>query len=252
MAATSGNPTTIDRHPDGSKRCHPRRGGVAAVEQSSLCVRGSIRMSNKDREFRRWLERILRMIVLIKAALARNEWALETVSNELLECKEAFERERSTDVPKSTGEGRAGERAADAGNSSHNKISVRNIIIEHDDDGSMYLHLDDEELAVRLQKRQRLRELVLALSGKTSRANGSDNGPIPLVPFKTCDELIAAMRKLNGTEISHGNLQGLVQQLRTRLADARIDPRIIETGSDERGYRIRLHRDGRIHEHGKQ
>jgi hypothetical protein len=209
-------------------------------------------MSNKDREFRRWLERILRMIVLIKAALARNEWALETVSNELLDWKEAFERERFADVEKSTGRGHAGEDSAEAGNSTHIKTSVQNIIIEHDDDGSMLLHIDDEELAVQLQKRRRLYELVLALGGKTSRVNGPDDGPVPLVPFKTCQELIDAMRKLNGTEISHGNLQGLVQQVRTRLADARIDPRIVETGSDERGYRIRLHRDGRIHELGKQ
>lgn len=206
-------------------------------------------MSSKDSELRRWLERILRMIVHIKASTARNEWELETVSNELLDAKEYFEHERLADVQTSKGESRASESGSEAGNSSYVRTGVQNIIIEHDDDGSMLLHLDNNGLPVQLQGRQRLRELVLVLGGKTSHVNAQTNGDPPLVPFKTYEELIDAMRELSGAKISLTNLQGLVQQLRRRLLDARLDPRAVGTG--EGGYRICLRRDGEIHEHGR-
>ena len=206
-------------------------------------------MNNKDSEFRRWLERILRMIALIKAALARNEWALETVTNEILEWKESYDHERLEIVGKNKGKNPASEGAADAADSWSASIGVHNIIIEHNDDGSMFVQFDKVGLPVRIERRQRLRQLVIALCGRTSNTNGQDNGEDPFVPFKTSRELIDAMQELSGARISLANLQGLVQQLRTRLLDARVDPRVVETGQSS--YRIRLRRDGSIHDRGR-
>ncbi len=213
-------------------------------------------MSTRDRKFREWLRKLRRGLEIIKAALARNEWALEILTAELDELEKWQEDElmKQAEMDRTNNHNRkpnrtaarkrataSRSRAARSSNSIYVTKGVKNVVIEHDRDGLMLVRVEKIGLAAPLKNRQRLRQLLLALSGKVSHVNMSEDA---IVPFKTKSELIEAIEELSGQRISESNLQNLVQQLRSLFVKAKINPKLIETGGG--GYRLRICIDGRI------
>lgn len=213
-------------------------------------------MCTNDRDFPQWLKKLCRDIEIIEAAHTRQGWALLIVRNRLAavakqkrqeqaKLDEAQRREsRSRNRKAATKTARASRsHAARSSNVLYVEQGVHNVIIEHDREGSMSVHVDNIGLSVPLKYRQRLRQLLLALGGKVSRVNTSESG---IIPFKTKAELIEAIEELSGQRITVNNLQNLIRQLRDLFAQAQINPNIIETGGN--GYRLRIRIRGRIFE----
>ncbi len=197
---------------------------------------------NKD-DFRAWLRKIMKELRRLKSAIARNEWAVEDLENSVLEQVELQRDLKRTKSKKTCRASRPRTAAARRSNARYVKEGVTHVVIEHGADGQMRAHIENFVLAVDLKTSQRLREVLLALCVKISRVNGPEFG---VVPYKTSDELRAAIKKINGKPISITNLQNQVQFLRDRLQKARIDPKLIETGGG--GYRFRLQLDGDVRE----
>ena len=211
-------------------------------------------MSTNDRKFPKWLKKLCRDIEIIEAAHARQGWALQIVRTQLAAGAAQKKQEQARLAAVQSRENRNLKRkaatktartsrshAVRSSNVLYVEQGVHNVIIEHDRDGLMSVHIDDIGLAVPLQHRQRLRQLLLALGGKVSRVNAYESG---IIPFKTKAELIEAIEELSGQRITANNLQNLIRQLRDLFATAQINPNVIETGGG--GYRLRIRIRGRI------
>ena len=213
-------------------------------------------MTNSDREFLQWIKKTRKDLEIVGTAIAKQAWAVEIVTaglsgwekqqrQEKVQHAEAQRRKNGKLTRPAAAKGvPVTQRQADRTSNSSDVVEpVHNVIIEHDRDGFMLVHVENNELPAPLRNRQRLRQLLLALGAKVSRVNMPTNG---VIPFKTKAELIEAIEELSGQRISTGNLQNLVQQLRALFIKAHINPNLIESGGG--GYRLRLYVEGRIFE----
>lgn len=196
-------------------------------------------MNMNPDDFREWLRRLLKELEKLGIEIAKSSWKVETLTEHTHEVLDEDERQNDPDDNVSNPAGGT----ARGSNARYVTTGVNHVIIEHDADGKMVAHIDNIGLPIKLGAGKRLRQLLVALCGKESRANAPDGD---LVPFKTSAELIAAIKNLGGTSISKGNLQNLVQSLRELFIKARISPHLIETGGD--GYRLRINMNGGVHE----
>lgn len=220
-----------------------RRHRVVSPWNSVSMIGGETSMSTNDREFRDWLNNLRKDLRRIKKDLAKNEWAVEDLTIRVEERAQMVKKSKKSASRSSGRASRAG--STRRSNVRYVKEGVASVVIEHDADGWMLAHVENIGLPVLLKSSQRLRELLLALCGKVSRVNGREPGQV-VVPFKSANELIEAIKELSGKKISVSNLQNLVQHLRDLLNEARINRDLVETGGG--GYRFRLRMDGRIHE----
>lgn len=213
-------------------------------------------MTNSDREFLQLIKKTRKDLEDVQTAIGKQVWKVEIVTAWLSEWEKQQTQEKVQHVeaqrkqngkptqPAATKGVPVTQRHADRTSNSSDVVEpVHNVIIEHDRDGFMLVHVENHELAVPLRNRQRLRQLLLALGATVSRVNVPSNG---IIPFKTKAELIEAIEELSGKRISTGNLQNLVQHLRALFIKAHINPNLIESGGG--GYRLRLYVEGRIFE----
>jgi len=202
-------------------------------------------MSRPKDEFREWLDKIRKEIRRQKKAISKIVWAAENLENSVDEQVQAQRGEKPPRSRKTERKHRPGTAAARRSNSRYVRDGVTHVVIEHDADGWMHVHIENIGLPVLLRTSQRLRELLLVLCVKFSRVNKPESG---VVPFKTSDEIREAIKVISGTDISAGYLQNLIQQFRDLLLAARVDPGLVETGHSGQGYRFRLQLTGDLHE----
>lgn len=202
-------------------------------------------MTRSKDDFRDWLDRMRRKIRRQNRALSRLQWAaanLEDSVEEQVQIRRGDKPKKSRKTARAT---RPGTAAARRSNSRYVRDGVTQVVIEHDADGWMHVHIENIGLPVLLRTSQRLLELLRVLCGKVSRVNKSEDG---VVPYKTIAEIREAIKVISGTDISVGYLQNLIQQLRDLLVAAQLDPGLIETGRCGEGYRFRLQLTGNLHE----
>jgi hypothetical protein len=202
-------------------------------------------MSRNGDDFRDWLDRIRKEIRKQNKAISRLKWTGENLESSVEEQVQI----RRSDTPKKSRKTvraiRPGTAAARRSNSRYVRDGVTQVVIEHDADGWMHVHIENIGLPVLLRTSQRLLDLLRVLCGKVSRVNKSEDG---VVPYKTIAEIREAIKVISGTDISVGYLQNLIQQLRDLLVAAQLDPGLIETGRCGEGYRFRLQLTGNLHE----
>ena len=199
-------------------------------------------MNTDGIEFRDWLRKYIKSLRKMKKDIAKLGWAVEDLlveAEEFLAMDDSKPRRNRT----SSRASRARTGAARESNARYVQTGVATIVMQRSTDGWMYAHVENIGLPVQLKTSQRLRELVLALCGRVSHVNRPEHG---LVPFKTSEEVIDAIKAISGEEISLGNLHNLVQALRDRMSEALVNPDLVETGGG--GYRLRLQLDGEIHD----
>lgn len=197
---------------------------------------------NKD-DFREWLRKFIRKLQKLRRDIAKTEWILVDLQNSVREQVELQQSLKRTNSRKSCRTSRPRTAAARRSNARYVKEGVTHLVIEHDADGRMKVHIENFVLAVDLKTSQRLRQVMLVLCIKVSRFNDPEFG---VVPYKTSGELREAIEEISGKPMSITNLQNHIQVLRDRFQMARIDPKLVETGGG--GYRFRLQLDGDVHE----
>jgi hypothetical protein len=202
-------------------------------------------MTKPKDEFREWLDRIRKEIRRQNKAISKIQWAAENLESSVDEQVQARRGDKPTKSRKTERKTRPGTAAARRSNSRYVRDGVTQVVIEHDADGWMHVHIENIGLPVLLRTSQRLRELLQVLCVKVSRVNKPESG---IVPFKTSEEIREAIKVISGTEISAGYLQNLIQQFRDLLLAARVDPGLVETGRSGEGYRFRLQLTGVLHE----
>ncbi len=200
-------------------------------------------MSVSRDDFRDWLNNIKTELKKLRTAIDKHGWTIEGIVESVEQATQWQRGTKQNGTHKADRPSRPRTTAARRSNSHYVRDGVARVVIEHDADGVMHAHIENIGLAVELKTSQRLRQVMLVLCGKVSRVNEPDSG---LVPFKTSAELREAIEAISGKPISATNLQNLIQVLRDRFQQARIDPSLIETGGG--GYRLRLRLDGDFHE----
>ncbi len=200
-------------------------------------------MNTDGIEFRDWLKKYIKALRRMKKDIAKLGWAVEDL---LVEAEEFLQMDNSKPRRNRTSSRatRARTGAARESNARYVQTGVSTIVIQLSSDGWMYAHVENIGLPVQLKTSKRLHELVLALCGRVSHVNRPEHG---IVPFKTSEEVIRAIKATSGEEISLTNLHNLVQNLRDRMSEALVNPDLVETGGG--GYRLRLQLDGELHDH---
>ena len=202
-------------------------------------------MRRSDDEFRDWLDKIKKDLRRQNNAISRIQCAaanMEISVEEQVQIRRGAKPRKSRKTARTKRPGTVAARGSDSG---YVREGVTQVVIEHDADGWMHVHIEDFPLPVLLRTSQRLRELLLALCGNVSRINKPESG---VVPYKTSEEIREAIKVISGTEISAGFLQNLIQKLRDLLLEAQLDPDLVETGRCGEGYRFRLQLTGVLHE----
>lgn len=202
-------------------------------------------MPRSSDESRDWLDRIRKKIRKQNKAISNLRWVGESLESSVEEQVRIRRGDTAKKSHKTVRATRPGTAAARRSNSRYVRDGVTQVVIEHDADGWMHVHIENIGLPVLLRTSQRLLELLRVLCGKVSRVNKSEDG---VVPYKTIAEIREAIKVISGTDISVGYLQNLIQQLRDRLEAAQLDPGLIETGRCGEGYRFRLQLTGDLHE----
>lgn len=192
---------------------------------------------------RDWLNKMKKELRRQKKAISKIQWAAESLENSVEEQVQLQRRVKRTKPRKSNRTRRPRTASTRQPNPRYVEEGVTHVVIDHDAGGWMHVHVENIGLPVLLRTSERLRVLVLVLCVKVSRVNNPDSG---LVPFKTSGELREAFEAIDGTQISAGYLQNLIQQLRDVLEDAQVSPELVQTGGG--GYRFRLQLDGDVHE----
>ncbi len=196
-------------------------------------------------EFRYWLDKIKKDLRRQNNAISKIQCAtanMEISVEEQVQIRRGAKPRKSRKTARTKRPGTAAARDSD---SRYVREGVTQVVIEHDADGWMHVHIENIGLPVLLRTSQRLLDLLRVLCSKVSRVNKSEDG---VVPYKTIAEIREAIKVISGTDISVGYLQNLIQQLRDLLVAAQLDPGLIETGRCGEGYRFRLQLTGELHE----